>query len=131
MKGILSLKICLTLAVISTLTDNGLGAPTKGRYMWVNCRPDSKNANCQTQRGPLVELPGPPDRLPSTAVKDIVQKETVSELEEQSGEGSATGPFLADQGSGDVYGVDYAEFAMPVDQALPHAQELKEDHLIM
>ncbi|KAL0964681.1 hypothetical protein UPYG_G00327500 [Umbra pygmaea] len=141
MKGLLNLNICLTVAVIFFLADNGLGAPTKGRYMWLKCRPDSTNANCVTQRGPTMRLPGPPDRLPPTAVKDIVQKETVSESEEQSGEGSATEGFYADQGSGDqlgtqiVDGIDSAGYVVPqnvpMDQALPPPQELKDDHLIM
>ncbi|XP_036812147.1 serglycin [Oncorhynchus mykiss] len=140
MKGLNS-KICLTLAVIFFLADNGHGAPAKGRYMWLKCSPDAKNANCETQRGPWMDLPGPPDRLPSIAVKDIVPEEAGSEPEEQSGEGSATGILLTEQGSGDqlgstdVDGIDYPGFVFPpkmtMDQVLPPAQELKEDHLIL
>ncbi|XP_041715021.1 serglycin [Coregonus clupeaformis] len=141
MKGLLNLKIWLTLAVIFVLADNGHGAPAKGRYMWVKCRPEAKNANCETQRGPSMDLPGPPDRLPSFAVKEIVPEEAGSEPEEQSGEGSATGILFTEQGSGDqlasadVDGIDYPGFVFPpkitMDQALPPARELKEDHLIL
>ncbi|KAJ8013707.1 hypothetical protein DPEC_G00032580 [Dallia pectoralis] len=134
MTRIVSLKICLALAVIFFLTENGFGAPTKGRYMWVKCRPDSKNANCKTQKGPLVDLPGISDRLQNTAVNDIVPTETVSEPEEQSAEGSATELFFADEGSGDRLGIDseyFQEQKMPMDQVLPAAQELKDDHLIL
>nr|ACI69135.1 Serglycin precursor [Salmo salar]ADM16087.1 Serglycin precursor [Salmo salar] len=101
MKGLLNSKICLTLAVIFFLADNGHGAPAKGRYMWVKCNPDTNNANCATQRGPLMDLPGPPDRLPSIAVKDIVPEEAV---------------FPPN---------------INMDHALPPAQELKEDHLFL
>uniref|UniRef100_A0A4W5RGZ7 Serglycin n=1 Tax=Hucho hucho TaxID=62062 RepID=A0A4W5RGZ7_9TELE len=140
MKSLLNLKICLTLVVFFFLTDNGFGAPAKGRYMWVKCRPDAKNPNCETQRGPWMDLPGPPDRLPPFAVKDIVLEEDGSELEEQSGEGSDTRTLFTEQGSGDqlasadVDGIDYSDFVYPqkmtMDQALPPAHELKEDHLI-
>ncbi|KAM9559823.1 uncharacterized protein ACWYII_015640 [Salvelinus alpinus] len=140
MKGLLNLKICLTLAVIFFLADNGFGAPAKGRYMWVKCSPDAKNPNCETQRGPWMDLPGPPDRLPPFAVKDIVLEEDGSELE-QSGEGSETGILFTEQGSGDqlasadVDGIDYSDFVYPqkmtMDQALPPAWELKKDHLIL
>nr|ACI69472.1 Serglycin precursor [Salmo salar] len=141
MKGLLNSKICLTLAVIFFLADSGHGAPAKGRYMWVKCNPDTNNANCATQRGPLMDLPGPPDRLPSIAVKDIVPEEAGSEPEEQSGEGSATGILFTEQGSGDqlgstdLDGIDYPGSVSPpninMDHALPPAQELKEDHLFL
>ena len=45
--------------------------PGKGRYMWIKCRPNGQNANCIKQRGPLQDLPGLPDRLPASAVKDL------------------------------------------------------------
>uniref|UniRef100_A0A674EMW5 Serglycin-like n=1 Tax=Salmo trutta TaxID=8032 RepID=A0A674EMW5_SALTR len=127
MKGLLNSKICLTLAVIFFLADNGHGAPAKGRYMWVKCNPDTKNANCATQRGPLMDLPGPPDRLPSIAVKDIVPEEAGSEPEEQSGEGSATGILFTEQGSGDqlgstdVDGIDYPGSVFPPNINMDHA----------
>ncbi|XP_052007283.1 serglycin [Xyrauchen texanus] len=83
--------ITLTLAIICLFGDSGLGAPSKGRYKWVKCRPGSKNANCETQMGPLVPLAGLKTRLPPSAVKyidPIYTEEATPKMEEQSGEGS-------------------------------------------
>ncbi|XP_062319984.1 serglycin [Osmerus eperlanus] len=200
MTGLLKMKMFVSLIVLYVLLDNGLGAPAsgpgKGRYMWVKCRPNGQNANCIKQRGPLQDLPGLQDRLPASAVKDLLNKnpaldeqeatslewkdqqeedqkdeEAVQEeqeeeakeeeqedvyeeeleedadeeeyqyevdpvlvepVEEQSGEGSAAGPFLNDQGSGEV---DYSSFVFPekvmIDQVIPPVQEMKEDLLLL
>lgn len=48
-----------------------LGGPDKGNYMWVECKPDSKNANCVEKKGPLIDTTGSPQRLPSSVVKDM------------------------------------------------------------
>lgn len=42
--------------------------------MWVKCRPDSKNANCIEEKGPVIDLdkyPDTPKRLPQSAVQDM------------------------------------------------------------
>ncbi|XP_073691214.1 serglycin [Garra rufa] len=92
-------KITLALAVICLFGDSGLGAPTEGRYMYVKCNPDDKNANCVTHKGPLVPLEGKSSRLPASAVKDIfpvTTEEAVPEMEEQSGSGDSDtfAPFI-------------------------------------
>ncbi|XP_067093203.1 serglycin [Osmerus mordax] len=199
MTGLLKMKMFVSLIVLYVVLDNGLGAPAsgpgRGRYMWVECRPNGQNANCIKQRGPLQDLSGLKDRLPASAVKDLLNKnpaldeqeatslewkdqqeedqkeeEAVQEeqeeeakeeeqedvyedeleedadeeeyqyevdpvlvepVEEQSGEGSAAGPFLNDQGSGEV---DYSSFVFPekvmIDQVIPPVQEMKEDLLL-
>ncbi|XP_059373577.1 serglycin-like [Carassius carassius] len=84
-------RITLALAIICLFGDSGLGAPVTGRYMFVKCNPDLKNANCVTQVGPLVPLSGKSSRLPPSAAKHIFPvstEEATPETEEQSGEGS-------------------------------------------
>ncbi|KAK9964546.1 hypothetical protein ABG768_005710 [Culter alburnus] len=94
--------ITLALAIICLFGQSGLGAPSKGRYMYVKCKPDDKNANCATHKGPLVPLLGQSARLPPSAARHIVPvsiEETTPETEEQSGEGSGNSdifdPFLS------------------------------------
>ncbi|XP_016103336.1 serglycin-like [Sinocyclocheilus grahami] len=91
-------RITLALAIICLFGDIGLGAPYKGRYMWVKCNPDHKNANCVTQMGPLVPLSGQSSRLPPSAAKHIFPvstEEATPETEEQSGEGSGNSDTFA------------------------------------
>lgn len=86
-------RIALVLLLIFVFEDNVLGAPTKGRYMWVKCNPNDKDANCVQQQGPWIDLKGASQRLPPSAIKDIVSVENgedapETETEEQSGESS-------------------------------------------
>ncbi|XP_030627746.1 serglycin [Chanos chanos] len=105
-------KICAVLAIICLLENHTLGAPTKGRYMWVKCKPEGKDPNCHTQKGPWMNLPGPQDRLPASATKTIVpveSSEVASEEVELSGDGSGGGsiiPVLPELGSGDQWMAD-------------------------
>uniref|UniRef100_A0A8C4RI90 Uncharacterized protein n=1 Tax=Erpetoichthys calabaricus TaxID=27687 RepID=A0A8C4RI90_ERPCA len=50
-------------------------APAKGRFMWVRCKPDSKDANCIEQKGPWIDLPksGVNRILPPNADPEHVQ----------------------------------------------------------
>ncbi|KAM4602655.1 serglycin [Polymixia lowei] len=159
------LKIILSLAILCFALHNGLGAPTRGRYMFVRCNPTSKDANCLTHRSPKMELtPDLPTRLPASAAEYIetepMEEEPVSDYEdeqykttspmfpeESSGgfEGSAFSPYLGDggfvepeSGSGDKTEVDQGLHATgrptprraQVGEAHPHAQEMREDHLL-
>ncbi|XP_046885254.1 serglycin [Hypomesus transpacificus] len=89
MTGLLKMKMFVSLIVLYVLLDNGLGAPAsgpgKGRYMWIKCRPNGQNANCIKQRGPLQDLPGLPDRLPASAVKDLLNKNPALDEQEATG----------------------------------------------
>ncbi|XP_041922062.1 serglycin [Alosa pseudoharengus] len=95
------------LAVLCFIGESVLGAPTKGRYMWLRCRPDSKNPNCMEEKGPMINLdkyPDTPKRLPSSAVQEILPNETGLEPDEQSGDNTEAGkhiPDFLDRGSGD------------------------------
>ncbi|KAG1950939.1 serglycin [Pimephales promelas] len=150
-------RITLALAIICLFGDSGHGAPAKGRYMWLKCNPDDKNANCVTQKGPWVPLSGQSTRLPPSAAKHIVPVEEVTpETEEQSGEGSGNSdtlaPFLnmdrqlmADgpeqelnnneveastwmESSGDI---DYANYVSPQKIDWLSSQDLKEDNIMV
>ncbi|XP_036402800.1 serglycin [Megalops cyprinoides] len=147
----LFLKISVVLALLCLLGHNAQGAPTKGRYMWVKCRPDGKNSNCEQQQGPWIDLPGPSNRLPSSAVKDLLKNN--QELDTKSTEGS--GASEADIGSGDqwmrdgqqlgVFGaeegstqleegsteVDYTEYVFPERVKKGLNNEMQEEHLIL
>lgn len=100
------------LAVLCVIGETVLGAPTKGRYMWVKCRPDAKNANCVQEKGPIINLdkyPDAPKRLPASAAQEILPKETGLEPDEQSGDNAEAGkhiPAFADRGSGDLLVMD-------------------------
>ncbi|KAG5855026.1 serglycin-like [Anguilla rostrata] len=145
--GIL-LNISLTLVLLSLLGANTQGSPIKGRYMWLRCRPNSKNANCVTEKGPWIDLPEP-NRLPSTADK---------KTKDQSDDGSGTGQPFSEIGSGDQWekdgreqGVfqpeeastdldgsselDYSDFVSPqkvyLKDNLPLDQDLQEENLIL
>ncbi|KAK7140138.1 hypothetical protein R3I94_012672 [Phoxinus phoxinus] len=149
-------RITLALAIICLFGDSGQGAPPKGRYMWLKCNPDDKNANCVTQKGPLVPLSGLSARLPPSAAKHIVPvEEATPEIEEQSGEGSGNADTLAPflnkdqqwvgddpeqevnkneveastwmESSGDI---DYADYVTPQKIHWLSSQDLKEDNII-
>ncbi|KAL1263051.1 hypothetical protein QQF64_005790 [Cirrhinus molitorella] len=146
--------ITLALAVICLFGDSGLGAPAKGRYMYVTCNPVDKNANCVTHKGPLVPLEGKSSRLPPSAVKDIfpvTTEEAVPEMEEQSGSGDSDTftpfkntdePLMGDGpaeevnkneeegstfGSGDT---DYSEYITPKKNDSLSEKVLKEENII-
>ncbi|XP_012672431.1 serglycin [Clupea harengus] len=100
------------LAVLCFIGETVLGAPTKGRYVWLRCRPDVKNANCVQEKGPMINLdkyPDAPKRLPQSAVQEVLPKDTGLEPEEQSGDNAGAGkhiPAFADRGSGDQLVMD-------------------------
>uniref|UniRef100_A0A3B3SZQ5 Uncharacterized protein n=1 Tax=Paramormyrops kingsleyae TaxID=1676925 RepID=A0A3B3SZQ5_9TELE len=50
------MNFMLSRKVFSCLLSDA-GAPTKGRYMKVSCKPDAKNANCNVIKGPLIDIP--------------------------------------------------------------------------
>lgn len=144
-------RITLALAIICLFAHSGLvstGAPTKGQYMWVKCKPDDKDANCITQKGPLVPLEGNSPRLPSSAAKEIfpvTTEEATPEMEEQSGEGSGnsdTGIFLSDgpqqeinkieeEGSTEASGdIDYSNYVFPEKVDKLSEMDLKQENMI-
>ncbi|KAM3834314.1 serglycin [Vipera latastei] len=45
-------RIFVALGIILFLGCPGQGAPQKGRYMWVRCKPDANSANCLEEKGP-------------------------------------------------------------------------------
>ncbi|XP_018952633.1 serglycin-like [Cyprinus carpio] len=150
-------RITLALAIICVFGDSGLGVPAKGRYMWVKCNPDQKNANCVTQMGPLVPLSGQSSRLPPSAAKHIFPvstEEATPETEEQSGEGSGNSDTFAPyiimdqqlmrdgpeqvvnkneeegstvESSGDI---DYSEYVSTEKKYRLSEQDLKEENII-
>ncbi|CAM4726978.1 unnamed protein product [Leuciscus chuanchicus] len=149
-------RITLALAIICLFGESGQGAPAKGRYMWVKCNPDDKNANCVTQMGPRVPLSGLSTRLPPFAAKHIVPvEEATPDSEEQSGEGSGNSDTLAPflnmdqqwmrdgpeqevnkneveastwmESSGDI---DYTDYGSPQKIDWLSSQDLKEDDII-
>ncbi|XP_067278086.1 serglycin [Pseudorasbora parva] len=142
-------RITLALAIICLFGQSGQGAPPKGRYMWVKCHPDDKNANCLTQKGPWIDLAGQRARLHPSAAKHIVSTEEVTpNVEEQSGEGSGNSgsldPWMADGPVQEVYNneeeastwmessgdVDYSEYVTPRKTAQLSTQDLKDDYII-
>ncbi|KAF4105735.1 serglycin [Onychostoma macrolepis] len=150
--------IALALAIICLFGDRGLGAPAKGRYMWLKCKPDDKNANCLTQMGPSVPLSGQRSRLLPSAAKHIFPvstEEATPDMEEQSGEGSgnsdAFAPFISmdqkmmrdtrspeqqvdkneEEGSTDFSGdIDYSEYISPKKIDWLSKEDLKEENII-
>ncbi|XP_056616845.1 serglycin [Triplophysa dalaica] len=126
-------RITLALAIICLFGHSGFGAPTKGRYTWVKCKPEDQNANCVTQMGPLVPLEGKSPRLPHSAVKDIfpvTKEETTPEMEELSGEGSGNpdGPKVTwTEASGDI---DYPSFVHPKKKDELSEGDLKDENMI-
>ena len=151
-------RITLALAIICLFVDSGLGAPLTGRYMFVKCNPDLKNANCVTQVGPLVPLSGKSSRLPPSAAKHIFpvsKEEATPEMEEQSGEGSGNSdpfaPFISmhqkltrkirspeqevnkneEEGSTEFSGdIDYSEYITPQKVDWLSKEDLKEENII-
>ncbi|KAG5831236.1 serglycin [Anguilla rostrata] len=108
-------KILVAFLVFCWLGQDALGAPAKGRYMWVRCRPDGRNANCVKEWGPWLSLPGPRERLPPSAVQDIMKASLDLDLQSTDGSGesglfveSSLGDQLAtDLGSGDLSSTDW------------------------
>ncbi|XP_066535484.1 serglycin [Hoplias malabaricus] len=148
-------RIALALVLVCLLEDNVLGKPTQGRYMWLKCKPNGLNSNCIENKGPLMNLPGPSQRLPPGATKNIVPVESgedtqETETEEQSGESSGdmdlfnnspdnndwmndaplqmVDPIIEEQGSGED---DYTNFVFPegVEKKLPE-EDLREDNVM-
>ncbi|NP_001165083.1 serglycin precursor [Danio rerio] len=151
--------ITLALAIICLSGHSGLGAPaasTKGNYMWVECKPDGKNANCLTKKGPLIPLDGQRTRLPPSAAKDIVAvsaEEATPDTEDLSGDGSGDSdnfPVLAskkqpwrrdapeqdifkneEEGSTTFSGdIDYSEYVSTQKVNWLSEEDLKEENII-
>ncbi|XP_072565421.1 serglycin [Paramormyrops kingsleyae] len=123
------------------------GAPTKGRYMKVSCKPDAKNANCNVIKGPLIDIPNSREKF----------KFSQDPMEESSGDGSgdsqsftgtggqpaaerqvlsvlspAEGSTELDEGS--AMGNDSSIFIFPekeLKKNLPAEKELKEEGFIL
>ncbi|KAI1896993.1 hypothetical protein AGOR_G00100630 [Albula goreensis] len=98
------LNISVSLALLCLLGADTQGAPTKGRYMWVKCRPDGKNTNCVTEKGPVIKIPGRAHRLPPSAANEI--------LKDQTEDGSGAGQVFPDLGSGDLWVKDGRELGV-------------------
>nr|XP_015202546.1 PREDICTED: serglycin [Lepisosteus oculatus] len=99
-------RIILILAFVFFLGFNAQGKPVRGRYMWVRCKPGEHNANCQTEKGPWIDLPD--SRAKDGRTNSRAEK--ITELlptEELSGDGSGAAP--TEIGSGDQWLMDAGE----------------------
>ncbi|XP_058242594.1 serglycin isoform X2 [Hemibagrus wyckioides] len=80
------------LVLLYLISDNVLASKKdKGRYMFVKCSPDSKNANCLTKKGPWIDLQGKPHQISS---KDINGIYPVQSSEESFESGDGSGDFI-------------------------------------
>ncbi|XP_036430335.1 serglycin [Colossoma macropomum] len=133
-------RIALALLLVYLFEDSVLGAPTTGRFNWLNCKPDGKDANCVHKQGPLLKQPK--DIVPVDSSEDTPETET----EEQSGESSGDlDPFdtvvrkdwmddspvqamAQDEASGEI---DYSNYVSP-EQVEPKLSEedLRKDNMI-
>ncbi|KAL4640877.1 serglycin [Arapaima gigas] len=152
--GIL-VRTLLALAVLHCLAERVLGAPTKARYHWVECKPGGINSNCVTKKGPWFEI-----RTPQKAGKpeNIEKIQDTLDPEDQSGDGSGgrelsnevderyqwpkdeqklesfttEGSAEQEHGSGDY---DYSNFIFPskvhLEKGGPVEKELQEENLIL
>ncbi|XP_066549057.1 serglycin [Amia ocellicauda] len=97
-------RILLGLTIILLLGFAVQGAPAQGRYMWVKCKPDARNANCKTEKGPWIDISStqipPTDELEQTEID-----EPKGVTEESSGEGS--GEPVIEIGSGEQWIQDH------------------------
>ncbi|XP_029465516.1 serglycin [Rhinatrema bivittatum] len=112
-------RIFLAFTLILLLGNSAQGAPpTKARYQWVRCRPDSNSANCIEEKGPWLEYVqgGANNILPPRANPFLMknfQEEPESSLfsEEESGSGTeVTSGAEPEPGSGTENDVDYYDF---------------------
>ncbi|XP_033887726.1 serglycin [Acipenser ruthenus] len=106
-------RILLALGLILFLGYTVQAAPSKGRYMWVRCKPDTKNPNCVEESGPWIDLPKSGAEIPSpNADHDLMNKKPVEDKTaltfEESGDDS--GEFQEDMpielGSGSQWNED-------------------------
>ncbi|KAJ8248265.1 hypothetical protein GJAV_G00240160 [Gymnothorax javanicus] len=95
----------VTFLVLCLLGHYAAGAPAKARYMWVRCRPDGSNANCVKERGPWVSLRGAKDRLPPSAIWDIMKANLDWDFKFPEGSGSTS--LLVEFGSGEESSTDW------------------------
>ncbi|KAJ8384159.1 hypothetical protein AAFF_G00208610 [Aldrovandia affinis] len=129
----LFLNISVTVALLSLLGSNTQGAPTKGRYMWVKCRPESKNANCVTEMANEIanyqsdDGSGNGQYFPKLDSGDQWEKD-----------GRALGVLLHEEGSADPNDApenDYTDFVFPErvyhKDRLLSDQEFQEENLIL
>ncbi|XP_033880693.2 serglycin-like isoform X1 [Acipenser ruthenus] len=106
-------RILLALGLILFLGYTVQAAPTKGRYMWVRCKPDAKNPNCVEESGPWIDLPKSGPEVPSpNADHDLMNKKPVEDESEMTFEesGDDSGKFQEDMaielGSGSQWNED-------------------------
>ncbi|XP_014340478.1 serglycin [Latimeria chalumnae] len=127
MRSQTSSAFLLLAATVLWLGGTAFGAPVnKGRYMWVECKPNSNDPNCVQKKGPWLKIPESVDnwidpQLPnsdwSKMDEDLNDLFPLSENkpEEDGGSGleiaSGGGPEL---GSGFEDSIDYSEFVFPV-----------------
>ncbi|XP_056134933.1 serglycin [Lampris incognitus] len=99
------MNVILSLAVLCLALNNGMGAPTTARYMFVKCNPHDTDANCQTYHSPVVQVTSDlPTRLPVSAAPYL--KATPVEEEDRPIEGKEekTSWFHLEEGSGILEG---------------------------
>ncbi|XP_013924887.1 PREDICTED: serglycin [Thamnophis sirtalis] len=73
-------RIFVALGVILLLGCPGQGAPQKGRYMWVRCKPDANSANCIEEKGPSFVMTDESATIPFEAnpTREILQDQLIS-----------------------------------------------------
>ncbi|XP_041117471.1 serglycin-like [Polyodon spathula] len=105
-------RILLALGVILFLGYTVQAAPTKGRYMWVRCKPNAKNANCVEESGPWIDLPKSGAEVPSPNVdhdlmnKKPVEDEAVMTFEESGDDSGEFQDITIELGSGSQWNED-------------------------
>ncbi|KAK2852429.1 hypothetical protein Q7C36_007630 [Tachysurus vachellii] len=79
-----------SLILIYLLSYNVLEASTKGRYKFLKCKPDSKNANCMEMKGPVIDLHGKAPKISSRFLNGLYPDYTSEDSTEteESGDGS-------------------------------------------
>uniref|UniRef100_A0AAY4E3A5 Uncharacterized protein n=1 Tax=Denticeps clupeoides TaxID=299321 RepID=A0AAY4E3A5_9TELE len=101
------------------------GAPTRGRYMGLRCRPHGGQANCKEEMGPLIDVDQQTLKKLPRDPSDLRFRSY-----ELSGDGSGYEQFQADQG-GSV-DVDHSNYIYTEHQAAPHAEDKSlEDNSIL
>ncbi|XP_028845498.1 serglycin [Denticeps clupeoides] len=137
----------MMLAVFCFLGNYALGAPTRGRYMGLRCRPHGGQANCKEEMGPLIDVDQQTLKKLPRDPSDLRFRSY-----ELSGDGSGYEQFQADQGarrftdepmdvavneqeSSGMEGsvdVDHSNYIYTEHQAAPHAEDKSlEDNSIL
>ncbi|KAK3554018.1 hypothetical protein QTP70_019133 [Hemibagrus guttatus] len=135
------------LILLYLISDNVLEASKKGkgRYVFVKCRPDSKNANCITKKGPRIDLHGKPHKISSRSINDIYPVESSEESYETEESGDGSGDFnfpdlsrkQRDSGAEEEIqtvmegSADYNNYISPsLEKLRLSAEDLREDNMI-